>query len=220
VEEEFVAGTLHHVDSVVHQGRAVAATVSGYLDSTTDFARSFSYLRGISLPPGPECEALLAFNSAVLASHPYLSGVTHLEVFRRPDGELLFCEIAARVGGGGIATSFHARTGIDLYAIHLRAQAGLAPPSPIAVAPLMTGSLTFYAGPGHLASPPRLPDQPWVIGAEVFLPEDRWLDTPADGGQAVVSTAVTGPDPASVRHRLQRIIDAINATLVVEPAAG
>jgi ATP-grasp domain len=216
--EEFVRGTLHHVDSIVREGRVVVATVSQYLDPTTAFAGQARMLRSVNLPEGPETRALRATNAAVLASHPYLSGVTHLEAFLVQDGEVVFCEVAARVGGGAVAPAFHARTGVDLYATHLYAQAGVLPPESVPISDLLAGWLLLYAGPGIMTRPPGLPQEEWVLGPDVYIPDDGLLGAPSDVSQAVVSVAVTGPDLHALEQRQMQVADEVRRTMVVKPA--
>jgi hypothetical protein len=218
--EEFVRGTLHHVDSVVREGRVVAATVSQYLDPTTAFAGQSCMLRSVNLPEGPETRALRTANATVLASHPYFSGVAHLEAFLVQDDGVVFCEVAARVGGGAVATAFHARTGVDLYATHLHAQAGILPPDAVLVSDLLAGWLLLYAGPGTMMTPPELPQEDWVLDPDVYIPDDRLLGAPSDVSQAVVTVAVTGPTPRALEKRQMQIADEVRRTMVVKPARG
>lgn len=201
--EEFIDGELFHVDGVVQDGKVLAAVAARYLDEPTSYTR-LRPCRDVAVAPGPLLDALLEFNQRVLAAHPGFTGVTHHEMFVR-DGEIVFCEIGARAGGGGVIAGFLSRTGVNLDEAVVRAQVEGTVPVPAAPAGHLTGFTVLYAGPGILQRPLTPPDEPWVLECQVLArPGDR-LDRPENCNDAVAIVSVRGDTEDEVVRRLDHV---------------
>jgi hypothetical protein len=211
--EEFIAGRVFHIDSVVDRGRVVAATAADSIDDTTSFATK-QYCRGVAVPSGPLLDQLLAFNASVIAAHPDYLGVTHHEVFVSPDG-LCFCEIAARAGGGGVLAGFRSRTGVNLDEVALSAHLLDEVPQRIEIADHLTGYALLYAGPGRVLAMPAAPVEDWVLEVQLIASPGEVLEPPADWGDAVAVVSVRGDTEAQVRHRLDELIERLLGQLVL-----
>src|SRR5205823_3360212 len=74
---------------------------------------------------GPLHDRIVDFNRRVVAALGIISAVTHLEVFHEPDGDLVFCEIAGRPGGGGVDRLVEQAYGVNLVGAALRLECGL-----------------------------------------------------------------------------------------------
>ncbi|UNO43221.1 hypothetical protein [Streptomyces sp. MST-110588] len=126
--ERFVDGVVCHVDGLMAKGEVLHAIASRYLhtnlDTATYGAPSISAMLAAS---DPLAGRLAEAGAAVVAALPAVDEVTafHAEFFHPPHGEPLLCEIACRPGGCGIVEAYELATGVNLYAAHLRGQAGL-----------------------------------------------------------------------------------------------
>jgi hypothetical protein len=80
---------------------------------------------------GPVRDALVRENELVLRILRMGSGVTHVEFFRRSSGDLVFCEAAARPGGGGIDDIVLRAYGVNLVRSAIELQCGLSPQLPV-----------------------------------------------------------------------------------------
>jgi hypothetical protein len=213
--EEFVAGRVFHVDSVVDRGRVIAATASDAIDDNRSFETQ-SFFRDIAVPPGQLLDDLLAFNASVIAAHPDFLGVTHHEMFVSPDG-VCFCEIAARAGGGGVLAGFRDRTGCNLDEVVLQSHLLGRVRQHLEVAEHLTGYFILYGGPGRVVAIPPVPPEDWVVEAQLVAQPGQLLDPPADWGDAVAVVTVRGETQAQIRERLDLLIDRMGSQLVVEP---
>lgn len=215
--EEFVAGDLVHVDSMVVAGRATAVTMCRYLDPTTAFGDNRPF-RSVEVPAGATRRELSEFNDRVLAAYPEFSGASHLEVFRRPDGEIVFCEIAGRPGGAGVIPTFRHHYGVDLYEAALIGQldpgsmpAPLVDPAtgaPVVGPPpeaAVTGWVGLYGGPGELLDV-STPDAGWIVEAKQRKRLGDRIGAPTMSGDAVVFVTVAGPDADTVTARLDEVV--------------
>lgn len=101
--EEYVEGTLYHVNAVVLDGRAVLTASAPYLPgmANIDFATGAPFV-SVLLEPCALRDRLTTHSDAVIAALGMANGVTHLECFVTASDEIIFCEIGARPGGGGI----------------------------------------------------------------------------------------------------------------------
>lgn len=121
--DEFVEGDLYHCDSFVHHGRILHTAVCRYSTNPHMFCEG-EILGSITLPNDSiMCQKLVSFNNRILEiiSHS-LSGVTHSEIFVRPNGELVFLEVANRGGGAGLPAIYNKHLNVDIFSMHILLQ--------------------------------------------------------------------------------------------------
>jgi biotin carboxylase len=115
--EKFIEGRVFHVDSVVHDGKVVAAGVSRY--GTTPFRISHQggvFSSSIVGHRTKERKALEKLNSQLLAAFEYKNGVSHAEFLQSDaDGSFYLLEVACRVGGAYIANVLEHAAGFNLW---------------------------------------------------------------------------------------------------------
>lgn len=203
--EEYIDGPLFHVDSVVQDGKVVAATAGRYLDETACFRISMP-CRSVAVPDGPLLDELFDFNQRVISCYERFTGVTHHEIFVTSDGCCL-CEIAARAGGGGVAAGFWSRTGVNLHQVVVQAQTHDSVPASIEVAPHLTGWVLIHGGPGTLLEPIVVPDEPWVVDARIRAQPGDALPTPTNCADYVAIATVRGNTEAEVTSRLAEVLE-------------
>jgi biotin carboxylase len=163
--EEYIAGEVFHVDSVVERSRVIVATAGHSPDPSAAHGAQHHFC-DIEIRPGRLFDRLMEFNRQVLRCYPDYSGVTHLEVFVTDD-EIVFCEIAGRFGGGGIRAGFRARTGIDLAQAMLTAQLGRPMPKPTRFAEDITG-YTAVSAPALPMVRPMVLSDPWIVEKQIY----------------------------------------------------
>jgi hypothetical protein len=119
--EEYIAGTVLHVDGIVHRGEI------GYLVASRYINNCLAYNSGV--PLGSvfiDDEALTArirsFTQRVLTTLGLSDGAYHLELILSETDELVFLELNARVGGAEITFLMRDLFGIDLVGAWVQLQ--------------------------------------------------------------------------------------------------
>ena len=123
--EEFIDGTLYHLNAVVRNGEVILTASAPYLPGmgNIDFS-SGAPLVSAMLMSGELKDRLEVFSSDVIRILGMRDGVTHMECFVKADGEIVFCEVGARPGGGGIILMIEAQYGINFPHASLLLQGG------------------------------------------------------------------------------------------------
>jgi biotin carboxylase len=115
--EEYVAGDVCHVDSIVYERTVLAAIPSQYGTPPFDVSHAGGvFTTRLMDRDTPDAQKLLDLNRDLLASLGLVRGVSHSEYIRARDGRLVFLETSARVGGAHIAELIEAATGINMWA--------------------------------------------------------------------------------------------------------
>lgn len=141
--EQFVPGSVFHVDSVVSERKVVFAEAHAYGAPPLETSHQGGVFTTRTLPrDSPEHAQLLAMNRRLIEALGLVRGVTHAEFLKaHANGEFYFIEIAARVGGAYIGDVIEAATGVNLWREWARLEIG-AGKQPYAPPPARAG----YAG--------------------------------------------------------------------------
>ncbi|MFF9025178.1 ATP-grasp domain-containing protein [Streptomyces eurythermus] len=220
--EEYVAGEIYHVDGVRRGGGFHFVSASVYVNTCLEFAQGLP-LGSVLLDPGPRRDETVAFAAACLDALALDDGPFHLELMRRPSGELVFLEVGLRPGGAEVAFIHRDLYGIDLMGEAFRATLGLPP---------LTAAEEFprhRAGGWALMPEPRpLPSR--VVGCRPVreeIPEVYEEIVPAVGevfdgtggyGHVGGRFRLRGADERAVRAAVLRIMDRYH--LDAEPVAA
>ena len=210
--EAFVPGGMLHIDGFTADGECLFAQPSRYVNGCLSFHEG-QPLGSVQLDPGSDdFTRAVAFAREVLAAMPPVGFCPfHLEAFQRPDGELVFCEIACRLGGAHIMESLTYATGVNPAALWIRHQAGLADGPSVASA-LTAGSRRF----GWLLIPPRPGRLAGVRQPEGFdFIEDFIVKVPlpsvftgATGStDSFIAFVVSGPDSVGLEANIRKCAD-------------
>jgi biotin carboxylase len=124
--EQFVPGSVYHVDSVTSEREVVFAEAHAYSTPPLETSHQGGVFMTRTLPrDGAEALALRKINGQLIESLGLMRGVTHAEFLKsHADGKFYFLEIAARVGGAYIANVIEAATGINLWREWARLEVG------------------------------------------------------------------------------------------------
>jgi biotin carboxylase len=115
--EQFIPGSVFHVDSVASEREVLFAEAHAYGTPPLDTSHLGGVFTTRTLPrASADAKALLALNKKVLTDLGFTRGVTHAEFLKSyADGQFYFLEVAARVGGAYISNVIEAATGINLW---------------------------------------------------------------------------------------------------------
>ena len=124
--EQFVPGSVYHVDSVVSEREVVFAEAHSYGAPPLDVSHEGGVFTTRTLPrESSDAKKLLTINRKLLKGLGLVRGVTHAEFLKaHADGEFYFIEVAARVGGAYIADAIEAASGINLWREWARLEVG------------------------------------------------------------------------------------------------
>jgi biotin carboxylase len=124
--EQFVPGTVYHVDSIASEREVVFAESHIYGTPPLTTSHQGGVFTTSTLPPNsPEGSVLRSINQRVLNELGFVRGVTHAEFLKADvDGKFYFIEVAARVGGAYISDVVEAATGINLWREWARLEVG------------------------------------------------------------------------------------------------
>jgi len=124
--EQFVPGSVYHVDSVTSEREVVFAEAHAYGAPPLETSHQGGVFTTRTLPRDEgEARALHKINRDLIESLGLVRGVTHAEFLKaHADGRFYFIEIAARVGGAYIADVIEAATGTNLWREWARLEIG------------------------------------------------------------------------------------------------
>jgi biotin carboxylase len=115
--EQFVPGSVFHVDSVVSEREVLFADAHAYGVPPLDVSHAGGVFTTRTVErDSADAKALQEVNQKLIESLGLPRGVTHAEFLKaHSNGKLYFIEIAARVGGAYISDVVEAASGINLW---------------------------------------------------------------------------------------------------------
>jgi len=204
--EAFVEGDLYRVDGLYADGAPVTMVTSRYIGGHLEFLGglhlgSVTFSRGSEL--GRELERVVrAILERVL---PFgAEGLFHAEVFVRPSGEIVFNEVGARLGGGGIGERTRITHGVDIKLEAVRRAVGAAGAVAAPSSPCAAG-LAISPRRGHLVRIPTACDHPWVRTYE-HKPPGSIYDLMSHTNDEVARFLLVGEDEQQAEARLQTVL--------------
>lgn len=131
--EDYVDGTMYHVDAVVVDSSVTFASVCRYLTKPGEF-RHVGFGGSVLVGTGELTHELSVVVRKAVAAMGLEQGVIHFEVFDSADG-IVCCEIAARPAGGHISDIVRLGYSVDLVREGINADLMLLDRSRLEVAP-------------------------------------------------------------------------------------
>jgi len=227
IAEEFVTGRELHVDALWRNGKPLFLTVSGYAQPRLDT------LSRRSLPDAPSDGSQLIPES----EDPELHGrvrdlhgrinealgivdeVTHLELFQRADGELVFSEIATRAAGAWVPSMLGAHLGGDFWEIIATGLiSGTLPP--LDPGPPFVGGA--HIAPGASGRITSMPTDDELAAFPGIISWDRWKNVGDDftdrhGADWCLFVVYGAQDPHEFAAQAARIATGVRVEVTAEP---
>ncbi|WP_132114047.1 ATP-grasp domain-containing protein [Actinocrispum wychmicini] len=204
--ESYTPGFVYHVDGFMHDGKPLYVSVSRYLNDCMAFHDGLP-LGSVQLDRDSEnFQRVARFAEEVIPALPPVDfSPFHLEVFHTPDDELVFCEIACRLGGAHIMESLTYATGVNPAQLWIRHQAGLVDGRTVAVkdrgnrygwllVPPKTGVLTGIDEPTGY---------PFIKDFIVKAPIGKRFDGAHASTDSFVAFVVEGTDSADLERNIR-----------------
>ncbi|HYA62042.1 MAG TPA: ATP-grasp domain-containing protein [Candidatus Sulfotelmatobacter sp.] len=115
--EQFIPGSVFHVDGVVSERAVLFAEVHSYGAPPLDVSHQGGVFTTRTMPrQAAQTLALKELNQKLIQGLGLVRGVTHAEFLKaHADGRVYFLEVAARVGGAYISNMVETATGINLW---------------------------------------------------------------------------------------------------------
>ena len=116
--EQYIAGDVYHVDSIVYDSKVLFSQAHRYGVPPFQVWNHGGVFSSKSVDKeAPELKEMLALNDKTIRAMGLVRGVTHAEFIRGAhDGRMYYLEMAARVGGANIDVLVEKATGVDLWA--------------------------------------------------------------------------------------------------------
>ncbi|WP_069740885.1 acetyl-CoA carboxylase biotin carboxylase subunit family protein [Streptomyces sp. EN23] len=122
--EEFISGTVHHVDGFADaDGKVVFQVVSRYLNDCLSFQNG-TPLGSVVMQSSALRDRIEDFARDCVGALDMRGMPFHLELFVTPAQELVFLEVAGRVGGSEVPYVIHKLFGVNLFELWLRHLSG------------------------------------------------------------------------------------------------
>ena len=116
--EEYIAGEEYTYDTVTVGGRPVYESVTRYFPNALEM-RSNEWISPIMLSvrdlDQPHIRAGMDLGRKALVALGMGDGMTHMEWFRKADGEVVFGEVACRPGGACVVDQMNYTSDVDLF---------------------------------------------------------------------------------------------------------
>ena len=208
--ESYTKGEVFHVDGFCQDGKVLYVSVSRYLNNCLSFQEGLP-LGSVQLDRVTEqWDRFADLSTQVVAALPPLGFCPfHLEVFREPGGELVFCEIACRLGGAHIMETLTYATGVNPARLWIRHQAGLddGPATPLDTTGACYGWLLIPPRVGRLVEVCEPVGVSFIKDFIVKTRVPREFDGAHGSTDSVVAFVVEGADSQEVERNLAACID-------------
>jgi hypothetical protein len=210
--EEFIPGQMYHINGLVLHGQVVASWPALYPHQSIKMTQGHFASSILLSQENPLTNKLNSYAKHILEILPTpLHTAFHLEVFVTPSDEIIFCEIASRIGGKGVRLSWLESFGIDLGKIFVEAQVAwenysdakkhFLKPS------VLSGEIWFPTRQGTLQAIEKICPYTWVKDYQVFFKPGERITKSQDINSCVAGTALfIGSNESEMHQRLGEFV--------------
>ncbi len=206
--EEYIEGEMFHINGLVIDHELVACWPSWYPNQSIEMTRGKFASSVLLSPENPLTQPLNEYTKKVLNVLPTPQHTAfHLEVFVSRNNEIIFCEIASRIGGKGVRNSWLESFNIDLGKYFVESQVygeNYRFPKRSALQPsVLSGEIWFPSRQGILKSIPTTCPYPWVKEYQIFFKAGQRISKTQDINGCIGGTPLfTGTSDAEMLDRL------------------
>ncbi|RDH43944.1 ATP-grasp domain-containing protein [Zooshikella ganghwensis] len=208
VIETYIEGSVFHVDSVIANGNVIFEVTFEYLTPPVQFTDSKP--RAAMLVSDPQtAQAIYAANQQVVVAFDIKNGVTHTEFFLTPSGDVIFGEVAKRVGGGVISEAIYQLMGVDLNNALAQSQLGneitLSHHNELHYG----GWLKFHPRPMTINKISDISEfsEDWIKYAIIKKKVGDPLSAPYMTGDSIADFVIAAPNEPLLRSRINSVIN-------------
>ncbi|WP_010303179.1 ATP-grasp domain-containing protein [Candidatus Odyssella thessalonicensis] len=178
--EEFIEGTMFHIDGLTQNNKVLVAWPSQYVNQCMECVSGKFTGSYMLSPDDSRVSPILEYTQQVIRSLPDTKGSAfHLEIFQKNSGEIVFCEIGSRVGGGFIRLDWQKCFGLDLLEQHFALQAGL-PATKYQQFPTdQTGFVLMYSKGGKVKEVKDISESEDLLFLDTWLRPGDIVENPA-----------------------------------------
>ncbi|ADL52831.1 ATP-grasp domain-containing protein [Clostridium cellulovorans] len=214
IMEEFIEGTMYCCDTIIQNGNIKLCNVTKYLGSTLDFSSKNS-LGFVVEDDIRILDKIERFNEDVIKSLNMKDGVTHHEMFLNENNEIVFCEIACRIGGGNLVEEFEIMYGLNLYECSICLELGEKLPK-YKKNSICAGFIMFYYKDGEIneISYGDLLYNKWIKSYEIFAQTGNKALVAKHSTDTAAYFIVTGENSNDVTNKLTSIKNQFNISYV------
>lgn len=224
--EEFISGAMYHVNDVVRGGRSQLSASAVYLPgmASIDFSRGRPLVT-LMLDDAELRQRLAAYSARIIGALGLVDGITHLECFITPAGEIVLCEIAARPAGGGIIHMIECQHGIHFGRAALLLEGGrgdllaIGRSEPDGIFGLLgfrasrSGTVAQIAGREHFA-------EDWISYAALYAQAGTYVRAARLSSDFLCLLVFAAEDHAQFHQRREQLQLRFDAALAYAGAAG
>ncbi|WP_438493522.1 ATP-grasp domain-containing protein [Streptomyces asiaticus] len=206
--EEFVHGQQFRIDGFYADGQCQYGTAARLIGTNLEFLAGRHFGNSL-LDAGSELsQKIVTFACDVLENGlPFGSeGMFHMEIWQRPDGQLVFGEVGARLGGISIFEENRYGFGVDFKMAAVRALCGLGVPNwptPKEMQQRFAGHVVISPQAGFLEKVPDACPFDWVLDYKVG-PAGRRYSMMRGSNDELATVMVTGACEEEVEEHLQQ----------------
>jgi biotin carboxylase len=206
IVEEFISGDLYHIDGIILGNSIKLFSTSKYLESTLNYDKD-SYLSSIMIDDSTLNRSIYNFTNEVIKKFNIANNVIHLEIFVDNEHQLIFCELAIRIGGAAVVPTIENIFNTNLITSAIELEADLHD-NVIHQQNNYGGWIIFYPKNGIVKNVSSIDDFQefnWITRSRLFIKQGEECQNATMSVDAIASFCVSGNSSNEVETYLKII---------------
>ena len=226
IVEKYIYGSMYHIDGFILEGKTLFSMCSRYVGTCLDFQKG-NGLASHQLTVGSEIDTALKNYTERLITQicdRFDNFPFHLEVFQNEENDLIFCEIASRIGGAMVNDTTRLTLGVDLAkvwmrsptleSIHIEKQKY----SPVNKITHIHGWGIVPKVKGIIEAIPLTCPFPFVVMYETHGVKGEKLDSANNAVDSIISFIVKGTSDEDLLLKIRKVYEWVDCELEVRKA--